>query len=56
MDFELNEEQQMIIDMAGKIAKVFGLEYWLEKETEGYLLNLFPQWIFHLNGVYLSSI
>ena len=33
MNFELNEEQQMIIDTAGKIAKVFGPEYWLEKET-----------------------
>ena len=34
MDFELNEEQKMIVDTAGKIAKIFGPDYWLEKEEE----------------------
>jgi len=32
MDFELSDEQKMIIDTAQKISKRFGPEYWLEKE------------------------
>ncbi|MBW1886985.1 MAG: acyl-CoA dehydrogenase family protein, partial [Deltaproteobacteria bacterium] len=34
MDFELNEEQKMIVDTAGKIAKKFDPQFWLKKEAE----------------------
>lgn len=32
MDFELSDEQRMIVDTAEKIARRFGPEYWLEKD------------------------
>ena len=32
MDFQLNDEQRMIVETAGKLAKSFGPEYWLDKE------------------------
>jgi len=32
MDFELSDEQKMIVETARKIAKVFGPEYWRERE------------------------
>ena len=35
MDFELSEEQKMIVDSARQIAKDFGPEYWREKEEMG---------------------
>ena len=38
MDFELNDEQRMIVETAEKIARRFGPDYWLEKETK----NEFP--------------
>jgi len=32
MNFELSDEQRMIVDLARKISKTFGPDYWLEKE------------------------
>ena len=32
MDFELSEEQRMIVNSAKEIAKAFGPEYWRGKE------------------------
>lgn len=34
MDFELNSEQQMMVDTARQVGKQFGLEYWREKDAE----------------------
>lgn len=42
MDFEMNDEQKMIIETARKIAQTYGPEYWLKKEDE----HTFP-WDFY---------
>ncbi|MBU2549557.1 MAG: acyl-CoA/acyl-ACP dehydrogenase [Proteobacteria bacterium] len=39
MDFDLSDEQRMIVDTADKIARTFGADYWLEKENR----HEFPQ-------------
>jgi acyl-CoA dehydrogenase len=41
MDFELNEQQQAIVDAAEKICAKFPLEYWLERDRHGGYPNEF---------------